>query len=43
MIRSDVCVTDFAPRDPHRVRIPEPERSVLTVCFEALFADRDAF
>ena len=43
MIRSDVCVTDFAALDLHRVRFPEPERVVSTTCFEALFADRDAF
>lgn len=43
MIRSEVCVTDFDALDPHRVRVPEPARVVSTVCFEALFAVRDAF
>ena len=42
MIRSDVCDTDFAVVDLHRVRFPEPERVVSTTCFEALFADRDS-
>ena len=43
MIRSDVCVTGFAALALRWMRVPEPERVVSTTCFEALFADRDAF
>ena len=42
MIRSEVGVTDFAPLAPDRLYAPEPERVVLTTCFEALLPDRDA-
>ena len=43
MIRSDVCVTVFAALDLRRVRVAEPERVVSTVCFDVLFASRNAF
>ena len=42
MIRSEVGVTDFAPLAPGRRFVPEPECVVLTTCFEASLADRDA-
>ena len=43
MMRSDVGVTDFPALSRDKTCVAEPERAVLTTCFELLLSERDDF